>query len=441
MSKMRFGHLSGGTTSPLVSLARRLRDSLDYQLGAIGIAAIVAGVFYRVWDLGYPNLMTFDEVHFVNNARNYIAGLADVNDHPPLGKLMIAVGILMLDDHGLGWRIVPLMFGLQSIALAYFLGKHLFDDWRAGVLAAIFIAIDGFFICYSSTALMDGMLAALMLWSMLATVLARSAKDIAIAAILIGLAATVKWTGVMMVIPVVVWVVVVKRYPWRWLLVLALVPIVHVAIWSFALWISDQPHSVPAVYAVMRRLLKQHLSRGSFTHVAMSKWYTWPILLHPITLRSYHTGLHIRTLSSIGNPFLWLSTTLAIVGCACAMVVRFVRTARNWKKTRVWKSDVTPRDGLSFRALLFALTCWVSPLIPWMIAKRDCYMYHYLPSYAFGLVLFGGIVAWLFRRRRIAAWLIVLTVCAVSIYYAPISSQLPLSHPAFEHRILFESWR
>lgn len=416
-----------------------LQTPADLWLFAVAMAALAVGVASRFWDLGYPPRMTFDEEHFVVNARHYIAGMADNNDHPPLGKLLIAVGFLMLDDHSLGWRIVPLAFGLQSIALSYYLGKLLFNDARAGLLAAVFISIDGFFISYSRTALLDGMLVCLMLWSALTTVLARSWKDIAIASVLIGLATTVKWSGVVMVVPLILWVAVLHRYPWRWLLLLALVPAVHLSLWSFALWISNEPNSVRDVIAVMRNLLSGHLRRETVTHPELSRWYTWPILYHPITLQVQHEGMRVRMMSTIGSPFLWWSVTLAVFATACASALRLVPASRRFLDERVW--GTADEKALSFKAVVFALACWVSPLLPWILTKRDSYMYHYLPSYAFGLVLLAGVFAWIFQRWRVFAWVLVLTACIVSIYFIPVSSKIPLTHRQLDRRLVFDEWR
>ncbi|MFW5740510.1 MAG: phospholipid carrier-dependent glycosyltransferase, partial [Myxococcota bacterium] len=117
---------------------------------------------------GYsPAHLTFDEHHFVPNAQNYLAGKADTNDHPPLGKLLIASAIALFGDTAAIWRLPALLAGLLSIFLAYRLAARLFRDERAGWFAAVFVAVDGFFISYARTALLDGVLAMFMLASAL----------------------------------------------------------------------------------------------------------------------------------------------------------------------------------------------------------------------------------------------------------------------------------
>jgi len=97
------------------------------------VALVIGGVIARAHDFGYPNELTWDEHHFVENARNLLEGRSDRNDHPPLGKLLLALGIVAVGDEGAGWRLAPLLFGLALIALAYALGASAFRSRVAGL--------------------------------------------------------------------------------------------------------------------------------------------------------------------------------------------------------------------------------------------------------------------------------------------------------------------
>ncbi|HKV56005.1 MAG TPA: phospholipid carrier-dependent glycosyltransferase, partial [Candidatus Binataceae bacterium] len=69
-------------------------------LALVGIAGAL-----RFWNLGHPNEIVFDEVHFVGQARHYIHGEPFLDPHPPLAKLLIAGGILLFGDHSRSWRL------------------------------------------------------------------------------------------------------------------------------------------------------------------------------------------------------------------------------------------------------------------------------------------------------------------------------------------------
>ncbi len=59
---------------------------------------------------------------------------------------------------------------------------------------------------------------------------------------------------------------------------------------------------------------------------------------------------------------------------------------------------VPERAGLIFGVLL----AWAGPLSFWVPSLRDAYIYHYMPSYTFALVLLAGFVDRLYTRRQLA---------------------------------------
>ena len=126
------------------ALKRDVRASWEAQSRAERITTvflvfmIVGGVILRIQGVGSPPSFTFDEEPFVKNAHNYAVGLPDTNDHPPLGKIFIGFGMALFGFNSFGWRFVPLCFGLQTVFLSYWLGRVVFSDRRAGLMAAAF---------------------------------------------------------------------------------------------------------------------------------------------------------------------------------------------------------------------------------------------------------------------------------------------------------------
>ncbi|MEM1945263.1 MAG: hypothetical protein QXX57_05955, partial [Nitrososphaerota archaeon] len=56
----------------------------------------------------------FDEYYYVPAARKLLAGVAVNNEHPPLSKLLIALGIRLLGDNPMGWRFFPMLLSSLS---------------------------------------------------------------------------------------------------------------------------------------------------------------------------------------------------------------------------------------------------------------------------------------------------------------------------------------
>jgi dolichyl-phosphate-mannose--protein O-mannosyl transferase len=66
--------------------------------------------------LAIPSEPFFDEVHYLPAARALLAGGEYMNrEHPLLGKELIALGIWLLGDGPMGWRIMPLLAGTLAV--------------------------------------------------------------------------------------------------------------------------------------------------------------------------------------------------------------------------------------------------------------------------------------------------------------------------------------
>ena len=60
--------------------------------------------------INIPGEVIFDEGHYIPEARSILEGGGTLHsEHPPLGKLLNAAGILLLGDRPLGWRIFPVL--------------------------------------------------------------------------------------------------------------------------------------------------------------------------------------------------------------------------------------------------------------------------------------------------------------------------------------------
>jgi dolichyl-phosphate-mannose--protein O-mannosyl transferase len=411
---------------------------------AVCAALLVMGVVLRVQRLGFPPGLSFDEHHFVENARNYLAGRPDWNDHPPLGKLLLAAGMLAVGDTARGWRVVPLLFGLANIALAYALAKRLFRSGWAGLIAATLFAADGFLLAYSRTALLDGILTSFALATALALARPRTWRSLLVAAALAGAAMSVKLSGASLGLPVLVAALTLPRpQRLRALLAMAALPAVYGLIFSIGLRLTGKPAGPAGVVAVTRGLVQHHLKLTDMLNPATSRWYTWFAPTNPITLRMDAVDEeHVRGMTTLGNLALWWGGELAVLGCTLGLGRRW------WRRRRPPRGEAAEADtgsagflGEHGRAAGWLLLCWVSMLATWILTRRDSYIYHYLPSYGFALVLLAGWLAHLYQRRRLAALAALLLAAEVAVLYAPVWAQLPLTRAAWQARLFVPGWR
>ncbi|MGY6637011.1 MAG: glycosyltransferase family 39 protein [Erythrobacter sp.] len=165
---------------------------------AFGIAA--------AWRLGLPSQPYFDEVHYVPAAREVLRWWQTGQggwlnpEHPPLGKYMIALGMALLGDNAVGWRITPLIAGIVAVGAAmralWYASENRFACVALGVLLA-----SGFpLLVHARIAMLDIFMAGFLLvaaWQLAAA--CRQPETgrwrLALTGVMLGLAMASKWNA------------------------------------------------------------------------------------------------------------------------------------------------------------------------------------------------------------------------------------------------------
>jgi dolichyl-phosphate-mannose--protein O-mannosyl transferase len=419
------------TISPESPPATPKFDWCGFAIGALCIGLVCLGIVWRLVDLDYPRTFSFDEHHFVSNARNYIAHRADWNDHPPLGKLVLVPAMLLFGDRGLGWRLSSALLGLAIVGLAGLDAAKLFGDRRVGMLTAAFVAIDGFFLSYARTALIDNPLTAFIYAALALMLWGRTLAWFAGAAICVGLAVSCKWTGVCIVLVAPLFLRRAGKAPWHTIWMFGIASLVYLAIATAALAISGQPISLASMLQANYGLLQHHAGFTVWDNAASSKWYTWPFLARPIVMHHEAVGLgFVRATSTVGNILLWFSTTGAI-GVA---LVGLARAA--WRR---WKTRAPIPVQTKNQALV--LTTMVALMLPFILTHRQSYIFHYLGAYGLGLGLLASLLARLEKRSPRAVLAFLACATCVSLIYLPLWTGAPISTQGFLWRLPFPAWR
>jgi dolichyl-phosphate-mannose--protein O-mannosyl transferase len=121
-----------------------------------------ASFVLRLINLGLPKGFVFDEVYYVNGARDFLKYGVEVDGsnpefivHPPVGKWLIASGIKLFGDNEFGWRFASALFGTLLILLFARLVHVLFYSPSLTAMGAALMALDGLLLVHSRTALLD----------------------------------------------------------------------------------------------------------------------------------------------------------------------------------------------------------------------------------------------------------------------------------------------
>ncbi|MDR6878424.1 glycosyltransferase family 39 protein [Bacillus sp. 3255] len=91
----------------------------------------------------YMNGTYFDEIYHARTAYEHIHQIEPYEStHPPLGKVLMAVGIYIFGLNPFGWRIVGTLFGVAMIPVIYLFAKRMFGRSEYAFIAAFLLTFD-----------------------------------------------------------------------------------------------------------------------------------------------------------------------------------------------------------------------------------------------------------------------------------------------------------
>ena len=217
---------------------------------------------------------------------------------------------------------------------------------------------------------------------------------------------------------------------------LAIIPFLFYAV----IWIPHiQLNPEFGFWEVQRQILSYHqrVGDGPTIHPYCSRWYTWLLMLRPVAY-FYQTaqntsamvpalpplpkgmGNVIYDVHAMGNPVLWLLSTVAILLLLFLLAQNFL-TGKGWKFT----------PSASTWIALYLVLNWLANVLPWVRVTRCTFLYHYMGASVFaGLALAWIVDGWLqspARQLRAIALTIIFAILAAFVFWMPIYLGLPLS--------------
>ena len=199
----------------VLGLPSRLPSRVVTRNGWIAtVVTTLIAAFTRLWNLGSPHEIMFDETYYVKDAysiwhlgyegtwaqnanASFVRGNfstlspeASFVVHPPLGKWLIATGMeLTGPTSSWGWRLAVALAGIATVFLLCRLVWRLFPSPLLVGLAGLFLAIDGVGITESRIGLLDGFIGFFALAAVYCIVRDRQSQRERIARLLEGTAA------------------------------------------------------------------------------------------------------------------------------------------------------------------------------------------------------------------------------------------------------------
>lgn len=399
--------------------------------------------------LGTPNQYVFDELYYAYTAGRYVTNepnsyrccrppretTAIEWTHPPLAKLAIAGGILVLGDNPIGWRATSVLGAVLAIFIVFALGVNVTGSQIVGAVAAILLLCDGVFFVEARTGTSNMLLTVLTSGALLAFAaflrqpVARGRNALLATGLLLSLALATKWSAVALaglVFLVYAWRVWQSwRGPdsvrprdllWGAVAFGVLPPVIYLL--SYAHFFLTG-HSWSEFISLHRSMFAYHRNLG-VVHDYSSSWWEWPMDLRPVWYYADRAGDVGQFVFAVGNPLLYWPMVIAV----------------GWVAIDWW--------GRKPIGLVILLLGFFGQWLPWALSPRGTFIYHFLPAVPFGCLAIAVLLVSGWQAggwRRVAAGAYGVVVVLVFAWFYPMFTAMPLTAEQVAAHTWLPSWR
>jgi 4-amino-4-deoxy-L-arabinose transferase-like glycosyltransferase len=367
----------------------------------------------------YMNSAYFDEIYHARTAYENVTNVYPYEvSHPPLGKLIISVGVRIFGMTPFGWRIMGVIFGILMLPILYVFIKNLFGSTAVSACGTAIFAFDFMHFVQTRIATIDTYAVFFILLSYLfmyrwltrdtSSPFAKKSTglgDLAMSGITFGIGCACKWTviyagaglGVLWLLGHITYIIgrvksgrgkgVFGSLVRNILFCIAFFVVVPCAVYyasyypygkasglsGFGMYFTREYLDI--VIANQQFMFGYHTGLVS-THPYSSHWYQWLLDIRPILY--YRSVYDDGTKSAFGafvNPILCWGGLLAMLTMA------WLGLARRDKKA------------------LFILIGYLSQLAPWMLVTRLTFEYHYFPCVVFLVLAICHVFDYIRRTR------------------------------------------
>lgn len=387
---------------------------------------------YKAYPTYYDQTF-FDEVYHARTAYEYIIGDTSYeNTHPPLGKILISIGIRLFGMNPFGWRIAVEVFGIIMIPLMYLFSKRLFNSFWAATMTTLLLTMDFMHFTLAKIATLDiiiGFFILLMYYFMywycqqdfMKEPLKKSFIPLGLCGITMGVGIATKWTGayagagLAILFFTHIWEVYINHKEEKkaciqkivktcafCVMFFVIIPVIIYCV-SYIPFVGYREYNglLDKVIDNMQSMYNYH-SNLKATHPYESWWYEWAWMKRPLfQAASYRPDGMGSVISCFGNPLVWWPSILAVVYIF---------------KCWIWDHD--KKAG-------FLCISYAAQLIPWMFVTRNTFIYHYFPSSLFSILMSGYCMHKImthYRNGKKIVWLYGALVILVFAMFYPVIS-------------------
>ena len=348
----------------------------------------------------YLNSSYFDEIYHARTAWESLRhdGMYEIT-HPPLGKLILALGLKLFGVTPFGWRFSGTLCGVLMLPLLYAFVQRLFGRRSVSISCTLVFAFDFMHFTQSRIATIDtySVLFILGMYYYMYRFVSEEERrplHLFLSGVFFGLGAASKWTCLyagagLALIWLLYWLrsgEILKRAFWKnvgfCLLCFVLVPglIYYLSYWPYGrtAGLSGVKMFFDSEYMGLvldnQRYMFSYHSGLVATHPYSSRWYEWLLDIRPILYYADYTGGRRSIIMAFTSPLLCWGGLLSMIAVAA----------------------YSRRD----RKAGFILLGYLSQLLPWVPVSRLTFAYHYFPSEIFLVLALGYLLAGLEDRGK-----------------------------------------
>jgi 4-amino-4-deoxy-L-arabinose transferase-like glycosyltransferase len=364
----------------------------------------------------YMTNMYFDEIYHGRTAYEHLNNIVPYETtHPPLGKLIISIGISIFGMVPFGWRFMGTLFGILMLPVFYVFLKNMFGKTVIAACGTILFAFDFMHYVQTRIATIDtyGVFFIMVSYLFMYRYITRDPEEpfnkslpsLALSGLFFGIGCASKW--IVIYAGAGLFALYVIRLIWCWryyknnelpgyggflistlLCTFTFFIVVPVIVYclsyiqngrAMGMKISEGMLWDPKYYQQIwnnQTFMFGYHAKLEATHAYSSVWWQWitdgrPILYY----REASDGLK-SSFASFGNPIVWWGGFLAII----SMVYRTIKF----------------RDSKA----LFILIGYLAQFVPWLIISRVVFIYHYFPCVLFMCMALAHVLNTIWERAQ-----------------------------------------
>ena len=394
--------------------------------------------FLRVFHLSTPKGLVFDEIYYVDGARDYLKygvevtkGAPEFIVHPPVGKWLIAAGIKLFGNHEFGWRIGVAVAGTLTVYLTARIAQRIFHENMWATLAALLMTLDGLNLVMSRTALLDIFLTLFILLAVNSWLKGKYLRF----AIYLGLAMGSKWSALYFVAAFLIVELIINRN---------LIRTIRVGITSFGIYVltwfgwfssslgwdrNSKSNPISSLIYYHKEMLGFHTGLTEKHSYQANPW-NWIIMGRPTSFfyespKGCGSKSCAQEVLALGTPILWW------LG-AIALLVLIGVNLHNFAMRELDMASLIPFLGI------------VAGYLPWFFfQKRTVFTFYAIAFEPFVILAIVLLAKLAYEYDERMKYLIALAVFAIAInfiYFYPIFTGTITTYEAWYSRMWWSSW-